>query len=167
VREHMADIRQIVGSALREMQRLARGLRPAVLDELGLAPALEAYAADYARSHGIEVDVQAPGLVAPRLPGAVETALYRIVQEALTNVARHAAATTVKVVIRRGPSEVEVSVADDGRGMVPDLAEGTSATTGHFGLAAMRERATLLGGTFTFTSNPGAGMTITVRLPLD
>ena len=95
-------------------------MRPSVLDDLGLAAVLERYAADYTEAHGIAVDVYAPDLALARLPAEVETALYRIAQETLTNVLKHAAAKAVSLVVRRESSGVHLTVEDDGRGFDND-----------------------------------------------
>ena len=100
-RARLGELRGITASLLDEVRRLARGLRPIVLDDLGLAAALERYAAEYTQAHGIAVDVYAPDLALARLPAEVETALYRIAQETLTNVLKHAAAKAVSLVVRR------------------------------------------------------------------
>ncbi len=115
-RVRLVELRGITASLLDEVRRLARGLRPTVLDDLGLAAVLERYAADYTEAHGIAVDVYAPDLALARLPAEVETALYRIAQETLTNVLKHAAATAVSLVVRRESSGVHLTVEDDGRG---------------------------------------------------
>ena len=139
-----------------------RGLRPSVLDDLGLGAALERYAADYEHSHGIATRVEAPGPPPERLPEAVETALYRIVQEALTNTAKHARAKSARIVLERRPSSVQVSVEDDGRGFdVGDVGSG-----GRFGLSGMRERAALLGGSLIIESEPSRGARVIARIPL-
>src|SRR5208337_1476605 len=98
----LGELRGITAALLDEVRRLARGLRPSVLDDLGLAAALERYAADYTHAHGIAVDVVAPELALTRLPAEVETALYRIAQETLTNVLKHAAAKAVTLESRPG-----------------------------------------------------------------
>jgi signal transduction histidine kinase len=155
------DLRQVAVSALEEVRRLARGLRPSVLDDLGLAAALERFAADYARAHAVSVEVRAPDPAAGRLSGEVETALYRIAQEALTNAAKHAAARHVLVSVERRPGVVQLTVADDGRGFPP----GKADPGGRLGLTGMRERAALLNGSVAVTSAPGTGTTVTVRIP--
>jgi signal transduction histidine kinase len=160
-RGHANDLRRITLSALEEVRRLARGLRPSVLDDLGLTAALERYVADYAQAHGLGVTVEGPGPAARRLPEEVETALYRIAQEALTNTAKHAAATQVRIVVDQQPGFVQLDVCDDGRGFQCQATEGDS----HLGLSGMEERAALLGGTVHFESCPGKGARVTVRLP--
>lgn len=158
--ERAKDLRRIAVSALEEVRRLARGLRPSVLDDLGLSAALEHYAADYAQAHNIKVDVQAEA-VAERLPEAVETALYRIAQEALTNTAKHAAAKHVRIVLEQKPRFVQLTVSDDGRG----FASGMADPRAQLGLSGMRERAALFNGTVLVESNAGRGTTVTVQVP--
>lgn len=160
-RARLGDLRGIAAGALDEVRRLARGLRPSVLDDLGLGPALERYAEDYARAHGLRAEVQV-GTLNGRLPDEVETTLYRIAQEALTNTARHAQASRVRVSVLRGPDAVTLTVTDDGRGF---SSSGILAGQ-HLGLASMRERASLLNGSVCVESRAGAGTTVQVRLPL-
>src|SRR5713101_5998246 len=122
-RTRLRELRGITAALLDDVRKLARGLRPSVLDDLGLAAVLERYAADYTQAHGIAVDVYAPDLALARLPAEVETALYRIAQEALTNVLKHAAAKAVSLVVRRelgGSSGAHLTVEDDGRGFDGD-----------------------------------------------
>src|SRR5262249_11124771 len=164
-RARLDDLRRITAGALDEVRRLARGLRPSVLDDLGLGPALERYAEDYARAHGVPVTGRAPAL-AGRLPEEVETTLYRVAQEALTNTARHAAARHVSVTAERTPDAVELVVTDDGRGFDSSAILGGRAAGRHLGLAGMRERAGLLNGTVAVESRPGHGTTVRVRVPL-
>jgi signal transduction histidine kinase len=153
------DLRRVVVSALEEVRRLARGLRPRVLDDLGLTAALERYAADYAQAHAIEVEVAAPDPAAGRLPEEVETALYRIAQEALTNTAKHAAAKHVRIVVARQPGFVQLLVSDDGCGFT------CPGPAGQLGLSGMQERAALLGGSVAVESEPGEGTRVNVRIP--
>src|SRR4030095_3915372 len=116
-------------AARAEVRRLSGGLRPSVLDDLGLATALARYAADFGRTRGITVRVETSGLDEGRLAPAGETALYRIVRWALSTVARHAAATTVCVWLRRRPDAVVLIVDDDGRGFDSEQPPGP-ATAG-------------------------------------
>jgi signal transduction histidine kinase len=170
-RARLGELRGITAALLDDVRKLARGLRPSVLDDLGLAAALERYAADYTHAHGIAVDVVAPGLA--RLPAEVETALYRIVQEALTNVLKHAAAKAVSLVVWRrelgGSSGVHLTVEDDGRGFDSDAllqAPGWASAGKGLGLLDIRERAALLNGAVTLESRLGSGTTVHVCIPL-
>jgi signal transduction histidine kinase len=143
------------------LRALITELRPAALDQLGLEPALMALL-DRTRRGGLEVDAEIALAEAPeRLAGELETGVYRIVQEALTNAAKHGAATSVSVSVIEDLGHVMVSVRDDGGGFDP-----SSATAG-FGLAGVRERVELLGGDLSITSAPGQGTTIAVTLPVD
>ena len=166
VRQQVAELRRLTARTLDEVRRLARGLRPAVLDELGLLPAVEQLALDYGRTRSISVDVSAVGFGGERLPPAIEAALYRIIQEALTNTAKHSGARTANVVLQRRREVVQGIVSDDGCGFDVEATLRTPAAWAHLGLHGMRERAALLGGTVTIESTPGEGTTIYVRIPL-
>jgi signal transduction histidine kinase len=165
-RKHLGELRGITASLLDEVRRLAWGLRPSVLDDLGLAAVLERYAADYTQAHGIAVDVVAPDLALARLPAEVETALYRIAQEALTNVLKHAAAKAVSLVVRRESSGIHLTVEDDGRGFDSDALLQPPGIGIGLGLLDIRERAALLNGSVTLESRPGSGTTVHVCIPL-
>lgn len=158
--EQLDGLRELVVDTLRNVRRLAVELRPSALDDFGLVPALERLVDGFAERTGIAVDLDA-ALGDERLPRDVETAFYRIVQEALTNVARHAGATRVDVVIRRAASSATLVVEDDGSGFDPETASRSS-----LGLVGMRERVGLLDGRFAVESSPGVGTTIRVEVPL-
>jgi signal transduction histidine kinase len=164
-RAQAAELRRTTRRTLDEVRRLARGLRPLALDELGLVPALEQLASDYSQTRGIAVDVQARGLDATRLPALLEATLYRTVQEALTNAAEHGRAKTVSVVIQRLPGALQAIVTDDGSGFDVEAVLRGPRVRG-LGLPGMRERAALVGGSVTIESTPGEGTTIYVRVPL-
>jgi PAS domain S-box-containing protein len=161
------QLRHITVQILDNLRRLARGLHPSILDDLGLVVALNRYTADYAQSHGITVNVHTEGLDSSRLPSAVETALYRIMQEALTNIVRHAAAKNVRIALTRQPLDVRMTVEDDGCGFDVETTLRTSTTSGHLGLFGMCERAMLLDGSVTIESKRGQGTTIFVQIPLE
>jgi signal transduction histidine kinase len=152
-RARVEDLRRTTVATIDEVRRLARGLRPSVLDDLGLTAALERYAADYTQTHAIDVNVEPPEAGLGRLSDEIETALYRIAQEALTNTAKHANATRVSVAVERRPREIYLTVADDGRGFASQRAD----SAGRLGLTGMQERAALLNGTVTVDSRPGQG----------
>ena len=143
------------------MRRLAVELRPSALDDYGLVPALERLTASVAEQGGPSVDLEAQ-LGEQRLPGDVETALYRIVQEALTNTIKHAGAASVSVILTRTPDRVTVVIEDDGRG----IEAGVEAAGEGLGLVGMRERLALLDGRLRIESSPGAGTTIVAEVPL-
>jgi signal transduction histidine kinase len=163
VRKNVEELRELTGNALDSVRRMAVDLRPAALDDLGLVPALHSYADKYSNSWPISVTFSAEGLK-KRLPANVELVLYRIVQEALTNVAKHSGARCVEVKLRRRSNTVTVTVADNGRGF--DLRDVTRREGAGLGLFGMRERLALVGGTVAIESTPGQGTTITARVPL-
>jgi two-component system sensor histidine kinase UhpB len=157
-----SKLRGLVSLALEGVQRMARGLRPSVLDDLGLEDALERLGLDMSHANGFVVDVHATGPRLPRLPEALETALYRVAQEALTNASKHASPKAVSILLHRNPGELRLVIEDDGKGF--DVAETPSAV--QLGLAGMRERVHLVGGSVTIESSPGHGTTIFVSVPL-
>jgi signal transduction histidine kinase len=154
----LAALRAQVVETLNDVRRLAVELRPKALDDFGLVPALERLVSTFAETSGIAVDFEPQ--VRGRLPEDVETALYRIVQEALTNVARHAEARSVSVVLAQGPGSVSAVIEDDGRGMA-----GGGDGDG-LGLLGMRERLALIGGVLKIESSEGAGTTIVAEVPM-
>jgi signal transduction histidine kinase len=150
--------------AIQKVRRLSRALRPAYLEDLGLLPALEALAGDVGSSIGIPISVRAEGSQSP-LPREADLAVYRIVQEALANVARHAAAHHVWITLRYRREELLVNVKDDGAGFTPPLETADLSRSGHFGLIGMQERAQYIGARLEVHSRPGKGTRITLCLP--
>jgi PAS domain S-box-containing protein len=164
-RDRLQALQALTDRIGREVHQLALELRPTALDDLGLRAALANYVEGWGERAGVEVDFQATGLDGERLPAPVETALYRVTQEALTNVSRHAGAGRVNVALLRAPGHVSAVVEDDGRGFDPEAA--ADPADGHrLGLLGMRERATLVGGTLAIESAPGRGTTVIARVPL-
>ncbi len=161
------DLRKIAARALDEVKRLAMGLRPALLDDLGLEAALKRLAEDSGKTHGIFVDLHMNGLNKRRMAFPVETTIYRIVQEALTNAGRHAAARNVSILLTGSESSVKLIIEDDGRGFDVENTLRLSDSAKHLGLLGMHERVALLHGTFSVESTPGSGTTIYVQLPLE
>ena len=155
-------LREITAQAIDEVGRLARGLHPTVLDDHGLGFALSRYVTEYRKTHKIDVDLTLDELDSRNLSSAVQTALYRILQEALTNVARHSGAKAVSIRFARSVTALEVAVIDDGCGFD---AKGVAISSPRLGIQSMRERAAMLGGTVSFTS-PGKGTKILVQVPL-
>ncbi len=155
-------LREITAQAIDEVGRLARGLHPTVLDDHGLGVALSRYAADYTKAHKITVDLTLNALDSSNLPSGVQIALYRILQEALTNVARHSGAKTVSIRFACTPKAIEVAVIDDGCGFD---AKAVAVSSQRLGVHGMRERAALLGGTVSFISQR-KGTKILVQVPL-
>jgi len=161
VQEQLDGVRALVAQTLDGVHNLAVELRPSVLDDLGLAAALRRYVQDYQARYPVEVDLVMMGLE-ERLPPAVETAVYRIIQESLTNIARHAQAQTVSVLVEHGHGRIRAIIEDDGVG----FDEQVAARNGRLGLYGMRERAELLNGTLTIESTPGQGTSIFIEVPL-
>ena len=149
----------------RDMHRIALELRPGALDDQGLETALSNYVEEWSKRYAVGVDFQSVGLGAERFPPHIETTIYRIVQEALTNVSKHAHATAVSVVLQRKPQEVVTIVEDDGRGFDATGAGAVTGQAGAIGLLGMKERAVLVGGTCHIESQPG-GTSVFVRIPL-
>ena len=162
-----ADVQEDVTGQIRrlsdEVRRLAWGMRPSILDDYGLDSALARYVQEMAKASGLVLDYQytsPPGV--GRLAPRIEVTLYRIAQEAVTNVVCHAQAARASVVVLRQSHEVTLLVDDDGRGFTPAQVPGDRS----LGLTGMRERASLLGGTCLVESRPGEGTTIRVNIPL-
>ena len=155
-----AGLRELVVATLQDVRRLAVELRPSALDDFGLVAALEHLTTSFAEQTGIHVDFGA-ALGERRLPGEVETALYRIVQESLTNIVKHAHARRVSIALTRMQHSVKAVVEDDGRGFDPE-----NTREAGFGLVGMQERLSLLGGRLHIESRPGAGTTIAADVPL-
>jgi len=157
--EAVERVRELVRSTLQDVRQLAVDLRPKALDDFGLVAALERLVESFREQTGIAVVLQA--VVQERLPPDIETALYRIVQESLTNIVKHARAGTVSIVLTRTQRSATVVVEDDGVGFEPARAREDG-----LGLVGMRERVGLLGGRLTVESRPGAGTTFVAEVPL-
>ena len=155
----VTSVRELVVSTLQDVRRLAVELRPSALDDFGLVAAVERLAATFREQSGIEVDLET-GLGDERLPAEVETALYRIVQEALTNVVKHAGARRVSILLTRQANRVVAIVEDDGHGFDEGPREDG------LGLIGMRERVGLVGGLLRIESAPGSGTTIAAEVPV-
>jgi len=154
-------LREITVQAIDELGRLARGLHPTVLEDHGLGVALSRYTTEYAKTHDIAVDLALDGLDSCNLPPAVQIRLYRILQEALINVARHAEAKAVSIVFARSATALKVAVTDNGRGF--DV-KSVTASSSRLGIHGMRERVAILGGTISFLSK--GGTRILIEIPL-
>ena len=143
---------------------LAWDLRPAALDDVGLADTLRRFMQEWSAHYGIGVDFHTAGLDGDRLAPVVETNLYRIAQEAMNNVYKHARASHVDVILERRGAKVVLIIEDDGTGFdAAKAAENTDSK--ELGLSGMRERATLVGGTLDVETTPGKGTTVFVRVP--
>jgi signal transduction histidine kinase len=154
--------RGLADQMLRDLHRLAWELRPAALDDLGLETALRQYAEDSTQRAGLRLDFHCHGLRDRRLPPHVETTLYRVVQEALTNVVRHARASRVSVLLGADADRARAIVEDDGQGFEVEAALNTP----RLGLLGMEERVALVNGALTIEASPGAGTTVYVNVPL-
>ncbi len=165
VAESAQTIRSIATQMIEDVRRLSRGLRPAVLDDFGLAVALGRLTDDMAHTSGIVVDLHASSIKDQRFSHELEIEIFRIVQEALTNIVRHAKTDRAQVRVTVDDRSLEVIVRDQGGGF-DTHAQESARTTLHFGLAGMRERAALLGGSLQLRSSLGQGTSVCVRVPL-
>lgn len=156
---------RIIEEALQHVRRLALALRPSMLDDLGLVPALRWVAEQTAQRSGFAVNFHC-AMPETRLPPSVETACFRIVQEALTNIARHSHATNVEIDLCHEGHGLVLSVHDDGNGFDVAAMRARAASGGSVGVLGMQERATLIGGQLDIRSQPGQGSTFRLRCPL-
>ena len=161
--QRIAELKRATNEIQDNLHQLAVNLRPASLDHLGLVTALEQYTDEFGQKYHIRTDFEAVGMQEKRLPIEIEIALFRIVQESLTNVALHARANRVDVLISRSETRVVAMIEDDGVGFTlsPTVTENT------LGLFGMRERVEMLGGRLTLESSPGKGTTLTAEVPCD
>jgi signal transduction histidine kinase len=160
--EQLTQAQTIVNNLVAQVRALSLALRPPMLDDLGLLPTLRWYFRHYTEQTGVQVIFKHRGLE-QRFRTDVESAAYRIIQEALTNVARHAGVQEATVRIWANRSSLGVQIADEGRGFdAPPVLAGYETV----GLSGMRERVLLLNGTWALDTDPGAGCMITVELPL-
>jgi signal transduction histidine kinase len=163
LREKIAQTQQLVAQSVDTVHRFARDLRPAMLDDLGLIPALEAYLADFSKQTGLEVSLRADASV-EELGSIPRTVLYRVAQEALTNVVRHARASRVEVSLQKNNGSYCMVITDNGQGFVRDNTS-TAKSSNRLGLLGMRERVEIIGGTFCVDSVPGQHTTVLVEIP--
>ena len=163
----VAKLESLADHLMRDIHRLAWELRPSVLDDLGLELALRRFSTEWSETTGVPMDFHSHGVSETRLPPELETTLYRVAQEGLTNVARHANARRVSLLLERRPNLVSLILEDNGQGFDADAATKAPAAKGRLGLLGMQERVKLVGGTLEIESSPGAGATVFVRLPLD
>lgn len=159
-REQVKEAKQLAEKTLREVRDLAMGLRPSMLDDLGLAPAVEWQAREFSRRCGVPVDLEMDGIL-DRLPDSHRTCVYRVIQEALTNCARHAQANRVRVAVHGSPHALALTVQDDGVGFAPEERSGTG-----LGLIGIEERVRELGGWVAVVSQPQKGTLVQVGIPL-
>ncbi|MBW3628789.1 MAG: sensor histidine kinase [Gemmatimonadetes bacterium] len=159
------DLEALADRIPREVQQLALELRAPALDKLGLKHALEEHVQDWSIRSGIEADFHSTGLDVERLPDAMEITVFGVVQEGLTNVAKHAGATRASVILERRGGVLGVIVEDDGQGFEPTQVLTSPEKVGRLGLRGMQERVSVLGGRWNFESAPGEGTTLYVRIP--
>jgi signal transduction histidine kinase len=163
--EEIDELAELAQCNIQDIHRLIHDLRPTIVDELGLLAALRAYVSRYQEEHDLEV-----ALVLPdgdgRLSAVLETALFRVIQEALSNVARHAKARCVEIVLMWDDQHMSVQVTDDGQGFDLEAALAQARGGGHLGLWNMRERVKQLGGQFAMHSVPGGGTTVQFKVPI-
>jgi len=167
MKERVEELRASTFHTLEEVQRLAVGLHPRILDDLGLRATMEMYCAEYAKKYGVGVELDSRELGVNRLSTKIETSFYRILQEAFTNIAKHASAQKVTVLLRRDGSVIKMIIEDDGCGFTIDHTKGDDIRNRGLGLHGMRERVSLLGGTIRFDSSPGTGTSVSVEIPIE
>jgi two-component system CheB/CheR fusion protein len=167
VGQSAGKLEQLAGNLMQTVHRLAWELHPAVLDDLGLEAALRRYTAEWSENNRLPVDFHCDDMKTGRLPLELEMALYRITQEALTNILKHAGARRVSVLLERRPNLVSLIVEDDGAGFDAATVFQAARSRSKLGLLGMQERVTLAGGTIEIESTPGAGTTIFARIPLE
>ncbi|MGB7284467.1 MAG: ATP-binding protein [Candidatus Acidiferrum sp.] len=160
----VAKIKELLNQVEKHLRRYSHELRPTILDDLGWIPAIRFLAEGISKRSGMPIHIDAA--VTARLPANIETTLYRIVQEALTNAVKHAKATSVWISARRENDVLHCSIRDDGGGFDPVLARAASDRKG-LGLIAMQERLTAIGGTLHIESRYGHGTELSIRLPLE
>jgi PAS domain S-box-containing protein len=165
--EMAQQLRGIAAQSLVDVKRIARGLHPSILDDLGLSAAVTRYVEEFAQLHGIAATSQI-GRELDRVPLLVQTTVYRVLQEALTNVARHAGGRTASVWLTREETMIELRVQDDGTGIKRQrvLGRANPSDRRSLGLEGMRERVALLGGSVRVESQAGVGTTVTARIPV-
>jgi PAS domain S-box-containing protein len=161
VKRDLAELQTLTASIVEEVRRLMQDLRPSLLDDQGLIPAIRSYARTQLERTGVKFQIDLQG-VKRKLPAPTETALFRIFQEAITNIAKHAEATNGRIELRFKDSSVEAQITDDGHGFDPATSRGTWQT---FGLLGMEERVAILGGTLRIDSQAGRGTKIHLTVP--
>lgn len=166
LREKIAQTQQLVSQSVDTVHRFARDLRPAMLDDLGLIPALETYFKDFTQQSGLQVNLKSEAGV-EELGNIGRTVLYRVVQEALTNVVRHARATSVDVRLQKLDGILSMTITDNGQGFAMEDTSIEKSSSRRLGMLGMRERLEIVGGTFSVASVPGQHTTVKVAIPMD
>jgi two-component system, NarL family, sensor histidine kinase NreB len=164
-RDKILGMRKLVAKTLDDVHRLALELRPVLLDDLGLVAAAQRYIQDYSRQYDIAANIDFAGLSRERFRPEIEITLYRILQETLTNIAKHAQATQVRVSLKKSRWKINLAISDNGVGFNADSLK-LSGIRGSLGIYGMRERVALLEGKLDIQSSVGVGTTVTVEIPL-
>jgi two-component system sensor histidine kinase UhpB len=164
-KSRLAEARLLAQDTLNELRKIIHGLRPTILDDLGLAPAIRWYARSNLEAAGIQVEVHVPEEPLA-LPPELNTALFRIAQEAINNVVRHSCAAWAEINLSLHDGEIHLSVEDDGRGFSAAGDQGEAIRLHHWGLVGIQERVELVGGCFDLASEPGQGSLLQVTVPL-
>jgi two-component system, NarL family, sensor histidine kinase UhpB len=161
VQQRYQAIRNMVDATTKTVQRISSGLRPKILDTVGLAAAVEWHIREFTKRTSIEVKLQQPNNL-PSLDDAMTTGVYRIIQEALTNIARHSEATRAEVAMQLNNGELRVEIADNGKG----IGQAMIVHPESLGILSMQERARMLGGKIAFTSNSGKGTSVVLSVQI-
>lgn len=164
-KQKILDMRDLVVTTLEAVHHLAVELRPVLLDDLGLVAAAQKYTDSYAKQYQIQLDMKFVNVSRERFLPEIEITLYRILQEALTNIAKHAKANKIQIILKKVSSKLILNVHDNGTGFNTAILNKTSDYTS-LGIYGMKERIALLHGTFEIESSPGNGTTICVELPI-
>jgi signal transduction histidine kinase len=163
--QRLSEVREMAHELDERISELAYDLRPSMLDHLGLLPTLRWFADRFSKRADVEIELDVIGFE-ERVPLEIETALYRVIQEVLTNVARHALATEVRLRLEQHSKAVTVTIEDDGRGFDVEELQATESPRKSLGLVGMNERISLLGGRLDIHSEPGDGARIEIEIPL-
>lgn len=161
-KEKLAELKEITETTIEEVHYISWSLRPSALDDYGLLPAIKNYAIDFKKKYDIDVDIEVIGFDNIRLPSTVEVTIYRVIQEALTNAARHANAENISIIIKHVGNVVSLIIEDDGSGFDVSAILNKKLTKDHLGLKGMQERIESIGSKFFIESNPGFGTSIYV-----
>jgi len=164
-KSRLGEARLLAQDTLNELRKIIHGLRPTILDDLGLAPAIRWYARSNLEAAGIQAEVHVPEEPLA-LPPELNTALFRIAQEAINNVVRHSGAARAEISLCLHDGEIQLCVEDDGRGFNAAGDQGEAIRLQHWGLVGIQERVELVGGCFDLASEPGRGVLLQVSVPL-
>jgi len=165
-RDQLSRAQTLANTISAELHHLALQLRPTSLDDLGLEQALSSYVQEWAKQAHVKLGTHTRGLGGQRLPMPITTTAFRVVQEALTNVLKHASARQASLLVERRARELAITVEDDGRGFDVEAMLARASDEDRLGLLGMRERVALVSGTVTIDSIPGHGTTVIVRIPI-